>query len=830
MHKTTRFWIVLVLALVAGAGGMAPPPALAATGPRIGAQVRVGDDPDPLRGHDVPALAVDPADANHIVEVDEDFVKSRCTFQTSFDGGKTWKGGELVPPADFPKPACGRFEGGDYAHVDGSVAWGTGQNVYTTFSWNKPGETDATLVARSTDGGRSFQPATVAIPGLASTDPANEGYDRPKLAVQARASGDRVAVASWLITLTGAQEPQQRRSVVAVSEDGATTWKPAVVASLPEEKTRELSQPVIGRDGAVYVAWRTLDPAPAQNFLVVGKSTDGGATWARTQAGPATGVRGSDPKLGIDPGSGNLYLAYWNTTAGDSDVFVRRSTDAGATWSPEIRVNDDKKGTTPVVQRLPQISVSGNGRVDVVWHDRRNAYRYPTTATSAPPGEQTGARTEDYYYAYSTDGGATFSANRRVNERTIGLDTGLDRRVTGGFYWAALAPAGDDRLLVAWGSSDYGNAGTDTNDVVMASVDLQRTGPLLGATGASNAVNAAVGLSLLAYPGGGEGISIPADNNRVVVGPGTKVVIANEDDAAAAVAGSVLARANNGPLLLTPASGLPKAVVDEVKRLDPTGAYLVGDLGQLSEKVAGGLRSAGVPDTSIVRINGATGPELARQVAQTLDVRTDADKASGARPAFDSAVVVNPVSSEAGAATGFAAAQRLPILFVTADAVPPATADALKSLGIAKTIVVGDSSVVGDGVLGQLPGATRMAGDSPEATSEALAKEAAARGMAANVVYTTDGDLPPVAAALGAAVARLGGIELLTSGTDAASTQSGLQGAGLDGVADRALAVRTEKASGVNVPLVIVEVLVIAAGIGLLAAVALRRRRGATAA
>ena len=835
MRQATRFGGVLVVGLLGAALGPAPGPVVAATGatnrPRISAQRRVGDDPDPLRGHDVPALAADPADPAHIVEVDEDFVHARCVFQTTFDGGRTWKGGELLPPADFPKPACSRFEGGDYAHVDGSVAWGTGQNVYTTFSWNRPGETDATLVARSTDGGRTFQPATVAIPGLPSTDPANEGYDRPKLAVQARAEGERVAVASWLITLTGAQEPQQRRSVVAVSDDGAATWHPAVVASLADEKARELSQPVFGANGAISVAWRTLDAAPAQNFLVVGTSTDNGATWSRVQAGPATGVRGSDPKLGVDPRRGpfgTLYLAYWNTTNGDSDVFVRRSTDGGVTWSPEVRVNDDPKGATPVVQRLPQISVSANGRVDVVWHDRRDAYKYPTTATSAPPGEQTGARTEDYYYAYSTDGGATFSPNRRVNERTIGLDTGLDRRVTAGFYWAALAPAGDDRLLVAWGTSDYGNALNDTNDVVMASVDLQASGPLVGQTGPVNAADTAVGLSLDAYPGGGEGITLPTADNRVVVRPGTKVVVADEDDAGAALAGSVLARANNGPLLLSPASGLPKAVVDEVKRLAPVGAYVLGDSKQLSDKVVAGLRGAGVHDASIVRIAAATPADLARQVATALDVRSDADKASGAKPAFD-AVVVNPDAADAAAAPAFAAALRMPILFVGDHSVPPATADALRSLAVAKTVVVGDASAVADEVLGQLPGASRLAGDSPEATSEAVAREAAARGMSANVVYASKPDDPAVAAAVGAAVARLGGVALLTPAPSAGDLDAALQRAGLDSMADRAVTVRTRTGSRVNVPLVVIEVLVILAGIGLLLVALLRRRTAAPA-
>jgi hypothetical protein len=330
---------------------------------------------------------------------------------------------------------------------------------------------------------------------------------------------------------------------------------------------------------------------------------------------------------------------------------------------------------------------------------------------------------------------------------------------------------------------------------------------------------ASVVLSELAYPGGGEAVSVPIENNRTVAGPGTRVVIANADDTAAALAGSVLARANNGPVLLTPAAGLSKTVVDEVKRLQPTGAYLVGDVKQLSEKVRTDLAGAGVPGASIVRLDGAGGPELARQVAQTLDIRSDADKAA-AKPAFDTAVVVDPDRPEAPAAAAFAAAQRLPFLFVGAGAVPSATTDAIKALGVTKTIVVGGPGSVGDAVLGQLPSASRLGADSAEATSEAVAKESVGRGMPANVVYQASEGEPAVAAALGAAVARLGGIQLVTAGGGQDAIEASIGRAGLGTVADRAVSVRTSDGGKANVALIVVEVAAILVGIGLLLAVA----------
>ncbi len=830
MALRTRVGQVAVLLAAAALGSVGPAPAADVGSVRVGPNIRVGDDSNPLRSDDVPALAADPADPNHIVEVNEDFLAGRCRFRVTFNGGRTWDGGELAAPADFPQTACSRFEGGDYAHVDGSVLFGSGQNVYTTFSWNRPGETDATLVAHSADGGRSFAKAVVAINGVPGADSSgNEGYTRPKVAVQPRTQGDRVVVASWLITLTGTSEPQQRRATVAVSDDGGGTWTAPVNASLPEQKARELSQPVIGPDGTIYVAWRTLDPAPAPNFLIVAKSTDRGATWSQVQAGPATGLRGSDPKLAIDLKSSALVLAYWNTpTGGDSDVFVRRSTDGDATWSAEVRVNDDTVGNG-VVQRLPQVSVAPDGRVDVAWHDRRLSYKYPTTNTTAPISELTGARLEDYYYAYSTDGGKTFSPNHRLTDRSIDLDTGLDRRVTGGFYWAALAPLGSERLMVAWGDSRFGNTLTDTTDILTTTVEV-RADASLPATELPRAgpIGQSVILSQLAYPGGTESIGVPTGSARATMAvAGTKVVIVNQDDAPAAIAGSVLARANNGPLLLSEAKGLSKDVKEEINRLHPAGAYVVGRVGTLTATVMDELAKAGVPGDKIVRID-ADGPDLARQVAQAMDIRSDADKSARA-PAFDGAVVVNPATDEAATATGLAAALRLPILFADQAGVPTATVDALGALGIQKTILVGGTSSVADAVMAKLPSPTRLSGTTAATMSEAVVKEARTRGRPTNIVYFAGADRPVEAAALGAAVARLGGVMALVPGNNAGVSAARNAVARLDLAppADRVV-VLDQSSPKANTAVIVLEIVVGLVGLGLLVAAARRRRDRAT--
>ncbi|MDQ3896921.1 MAG: hypothetical protein M3326_06690, partial [Actinomycetota bacterium] len=57
---------------------------------RVVDNTKFGTSPDPLRGRDIPGLAVDPADPRHIVMIDEDYVAGRCDFHVTYDSGKTW--------------------------------------------------------------------------------------------------------------------------------------------------------------------------------------------------------------------------------------------------------------------------------------------------------------------------------------------------------------------------------------------------------------------------------------------------------------------------------------------------------------------------------------------------------------------------------------------------------------------------------------------------------------------------------------------------------------------------------------------------------------------
>ena len=784
---------------------------------RVTANARVGaDNPDPFRGGDIPAVAADPSDPRHIVMINQNFVAGECEYRVTFDGGRSWEVGKLRAPDGFLSPPCRTLSSGGYPHVNQSLAFGTGQNVYTVFDSPKgpqqvygapsfgQGQADSVLVARSSDGGRTFNTAVVAI--AAPEGAAFPFYIRPTLGVQARPDGDRLFVAAWGVAVTSggpADGAGERRLVTASSVDGGTTWSAPVDASAPGEQVREPSAPVVGPDGAVYVAWRNRDIGAAPSNVIIGKSTDGGGTWVRTLAGAVTGLGqgagGGMPQLGVDRASGALYLLYQETEPhGDLDIFFQRSTDGGATWSSPRRVNDDPTGNK-IRQHVPHMAVAPNGRIDVVWLDRRHAY--PTPVLPAPRGEA------DVYYAHSTDAGRTFSPSRRITDRTINLDMGLIPRV-GSYSWfgPVAAPLGNDAVFFAWSDPRDGNIDTDTNDIYTATLHLGAGGPpdTRELTGGST-TKLSVALSELTLPGGSERVSNPP--------LGSRLVLVNEEDAPGALAGAVLARAGYGSLLVSAAEGLSKEVRDELTRLRPAGVYVIGDERLVSARVLDQLRDAGARD--VVRLGGADSGATAVAIAEAMDLRSSEDRAVG-KAAFGAAVIVDPDSEDAAAVVGLAAALRYPILFTGRDGVPAVTTEALGSLKIGTTLVVGGTETISDVVQGALPGAKRLGGRDAEATSEAVRAEAVARGLPRNIVFVADPARPSDAAIAGATAARVGGLLQLRSGRNASDVAS------LPPGVDRVFVLAY--ARGDQVPWVLIAVSVGLAILGAALLVAVRRR------
>jgi putative cell wall-binding protein len=802
---------------------------------RVGQNYRLTSDPSAFRGKDATALAVDPANSQHIVEVNVNYLSEDCEASRSLDGGTTWSD---AAPLNPPVPAIGspflascRISNHLGESMFQSVAFGTGQNVYTASITPKDAspaylETAASaLLYKSTDGGLTWNTGVVAMvggPGApgGATVATGPYYELPTVAVDPGAGtggADRVYVAAHETTGSGnSTTPPCPTSPcpsvqVAVSDNGGQTFAAPVQASppgVPVAGPDSSSEPVVGTDHAVGIAWRTRGIAGEIQFA---RSTTAGQTWgpAVTVTGVTNNARSSSshvtplpstgssfPRLALNPSNGRLYIVYNQGPPGptgtylgadhfitpDSHVYFQRSLDNGATWSTPRLIDDitSYPGAVTVQTRHPNVTVAPNGRVDIVWQDRRHWYQ--------GPGEHNcihthllceDARLGDTYYAYSNDGGSTFSANKRISDRSHNNDVGYDYRFGTGWAFGPRAVAiGNNRLLVGWMDSREGSFDSDNQDIYLAKVDFDAPAAVPKTTiQQTDAVALSVALSRVAYEGGGESLLASTFATR----KGTKVVIVNQDDVAGALAGAVLARANLATVLLSPPGGLPESVKNEVARLNPAGAYIVGDATHLSSQVASDLVSAGVDGAQVVRLAGASDAETATLIAAQFDRRTPAEKAA-LNPAFDAAVIANPAGPDAVAAAALAAARRLPILYVDGNAIPSSTAAQLASLNIDKTLVIGGTGQVSNAVMAQLPAATRLGGADQYATSRAVAGESLARGLPSNIVYVADGARRMDAALLGAVVGRTTGIMVLSPAGVSDTAAGSASAAGLSGI------------------------------------------------
>jgi hypothetical protein len=167
------------------------------------------------------------------------------------------------------------------------------------------------------------------------------------------------------------------------SPDSGISWGPDVrFTNNPLSSWR----PCIASNGPViHIVWGEEEPG---NFEIYYKrSTDNGLTWSANTRLTFDSGRSWAPSMAIN---GNIIHVVWEESRnGNEEVYYKRSIDAGLTWGSDTRLTFDSSGTL-----YPSVAVSGN-IVHVVWYDFR-----------------TGRRT--VFYKRSTDGGVNWSTDTQL--------------------------------------------------------------------------------------------------------------------------------------------------------------------------------------------------------------------------------------------------------------------------------------------------------------------------------------------------------------------------------------------------------------------------------
>ncbi len=361
------------------------------------------------------------------------------SYWVTRDGGETWTKHVLegmVPEATSPLfgsrfvgDLVVAFDGRGEAHIAGIGYAPVGPFYHNTLFYTS-----------STDGGQSFEEPTP----VDSYTTEFAFHDKPALAVDA----DGRILLAWLfrdgVPPRSATGPDPGHMRLAISEDGGETWSTRALSHGDSGISASIA---IGPDESVNIAWRAYDPLGVR-FV---RSTDHGATF-------------SEPVLVHELSTGNITLDNANyrafilptlvalpdgtllltsgdrTEEGDSEVFVARSIDQGASW------NLSRLPTTSAGhQFLPTIAASPDGLAVAAWLDQREdarngSYRlyaalsrdggisWEETAVSSEPGPQTGDESASFIGDY------------------IGVDV-VDDRIY--FAWPDLREDGQSRLYAA---------------------------------------------------------------------------------------------------------------------------------------------------------------------------------------------------------------------------------------------------------------------------------------------------------------------------------------------------------------------------------------------
>jgi hypothetical protein len=211
-------------------------------------------------------------------------------------------------------------------------------------------------------------------------------------------------------------------------------------------------------DGTFYVAWVNHDAKQA-DVMLAHFNTDGvqqgSAVRVNREQGIATAWRGDQPSVAV-ASDGAVYVLWTaRVEAQDkhgTDVYLSVSNDRGQSFASEVKVNDDK---VPNAHGMHSLAVAKDGRIYAAWLDERNVHQ-PMPSTKAEGHHMESNR--DVYLSYSTDGGRTFSANRKVaTEACPCCKTSLAVAADGTLYagWRQVLPGSFRHIAVA-ASNDGG--------------------------------------------------------------------------------------------------------------------------------------------------------------------------------------------------------------------------------------------------------------------------------------------------------------------------------------------------------------------------------------
>jgi hypothetical protein len=204
----------------------------------------------------------------------------------------------------------------------------------------------------------------------------------------AQSKNPAIAIDGWGYIHLAWQEstPGNTEIYYKKSTNGGTSW----TANQPLTANSGISEcPAIAVNSAghVYVVWH--DNASGNYEIYYKKSANNGVSWSAIKRLTWNGGISKNPSIAID-GSDYVHIAWDDSTPGNCEIFFKKSVNGGTTWTANRRLTwNGGESIRPV------LAVDSTDDLHVVWQD-------------GTPGNR------EIYHKRSADGGATWTANRRL--------------------------------------------------------------------------------------------------------------------------------------------------------------------------------------------------------------------------------------------------------------------------------------------------------------------------------------------------------------------------------------------------------------------------------
>jgi hypothetical protein len=198
-----------------------------------------------------------------------------------------------------------------------------------------------------------------------------------------------------------------------LSTDGGTVWSADTRLTINSSASRYPSIAVSGQ--TVHVVW--YEARDGNWEIYYKRSTNGGLNWGPDTRLTNNSAYSGDPSITV---SGQVVHVVWQDNRdGNDELYYKRSSDAGATWSADIRIVNDPNQTSPA-------SLASEGSfIYAAWNDFRDG-------------------NWEIYCKRSTDGGLSWGTDTRLTN-----DAGIS-----GYPSVSVSNA---LVFVVWHDSRDGN-------------------------------------------------------------------------------------------------------------------------------------------------------------------------------------------------------------------------------------------------------------------------------------------------------------------------------------------------------------------------------------